>query len=183
MNLSNNDILFRCQYDILNGEPSLETVKLVRNFIVDYYQNKGKEVNFNFSHDNWKGVIAWAKVFSPELLKRIPIFGHHSLRPDNFFLFLYARYKYVGIFFIWIYLLFQVFDAIRMRKDARGIPHTSGLLLNFFVIGTFGFELTGRFIDYRVEKTFEEGWDSVFKIYYVQDNNRYVLEKYLEVNA
>lgn len=177
-NRTENHILFDCEVELLNNQDTDVVRRRVNDFIEDYYANDGEEVNNNFSHDNWKGVACWCKRFDQRLYKMIPLFARHAWRPDNFFLFLYIKNKYVGFLFIWIYLLFQVVDAIRMRKDARGIPHTSGLLLNYFVMQTFGFKLTFKFIDWRVRKTFDGGWLEVFTIYYNQPHNIRVVEAF-----
>jgi len=182
-----NDILFDCQeYLLTDGKiPEFATIgNKVFKFIDDYQHYKGKEVTQNFSHDNWKGVgcfLEYRKPLPKNAFKDIPIFGRHTLyglRIDNVALFFYMRYRTVGKLFIWIYLLAQVFDAIRMRKDRNGVPHTSGLLLNYFVMQTFGFNKTFGFVSKRVNSNFNFGWLSVFITYYTQEDNKRVLKAY-----
>lgn len=180
---TNNDILFDCQIDLIKGSITPSTKVTILRFILDYRFTKGKELNNNFSHDNWKGVACWLKRFEKDNLSSVPLLGRHSWRPDNLAFFLYAKNRLLGFPFIWIYLLFQIFDAIRMRKDAGGVPHTSGLLLNYFVLQTFNFNLTFKFVDWRVKKTFKEGWLGVFERYYTQPNNAPVLEAYKEIKG
>lgn len=178
--MTTNEILFDCEVEILRDTPTHDLWLKIVAYIQDYRLHDGKEVNNNFSHDNWKGVCCWLERYDKDLICMVPLFGRHSLRPDNFFLFLYIKHRKIGSLFIWIYLLFQVFDAIRMRKDAQGIPHTSGLLLNYFVLQTFGFKLTFKLVNWRVESSFPYGWTGVFTRYYTQDDNKRVLEAYLE---
>jgi len=170
MNRTSNEILFDCEADILNNVYSHNTEIKIIKYISDYYFHEGREVNNNFSHDNWKGVACWIKTCPREIpvkQKDIPLFGRHSLRPDNFFLFLYVKYPWIGFLFFWIYLLFQVFDAIRMRKDQDNIPHTSGLILNYFVLQSFNFKLTFNLVSWLVRKNnYFKGWDKVFHRYY-----------------
>ena len=54
LNRTENDILFDCQIDIIKGHQMIKMHTAVYDFIDDYYNNEGVEINNNFSHDNWK---------------------------------------------------------------------------------------------------------------------------------
>jgi|AntAceMinimDraft_6_1070360.scaffolds.fasta_scaffold14336_1 hypothetical protein len=177
MNRSENDILFDCQEDILLGFSRTKTVKSVMSFTNDYKNNNGEEVNNNFSHDNWLGIACWGQKFSTRTIEKLPVFGRHSLRPDNFAFFFWVKHRRIGYLFMPIYYAFQIFDLIRMRKDHEGIPHTSGLLLNYFAMTAFKMDFMFWLTTKRVEKYFGS-WLGVFERYYNQPNNIRVLEAY-----
>lgn len=178
MNRTENDILFYCQEDILRNRKTEKVEETVTTFLYDYYLNNGAEINNNFSHDNFLGVACWAERFRPDIIAHIPTFGRHVLRPDNFALFFWIKNRKAGLAFLWIYFLFQLVDLIRMRKDHEGIPHTSGLLLNYFTMRTFKFNLAFSVTTRRVNESFKEGWKGVFKRYYTQENNVKVLKAF-----
>jgi len=190
LNRTENHIMFDCQVDILNGLPTGTTRATVFAFINDYYINEGVEINNNFSHDNWKMVACWLKTFYPKELKKLPLWDRNLARPDNFCLFLYIKNRFIGYPFLLIYSLFQIIDLIRMRKDGAGRPHTSGILLNYFVFRAFKFKWMAKFLDWRVANTFKGqyhpdskgGWDEIFRIYYNQGHNIRVLEAFWEQN-
>jgi hypothetical protein len=175
MNKTDNKILFNCQEDILNNRP--DHYFDVFDFIQDYYVNEAEEINNNFSHDNWKGVACWLETFYPNKIKEIPVFGRHSWRPDNFSLFFWIKHRRMGLIFLPIYYIFELFDLIRMRKDHEGVPHTSGLLLNFFIMRTFKMSLIFKLTTIRVNKYFGS-WLGVFERYYNQPENVRVLNAY-----
>ena len=181
LNSTDNAILFDCEEDLLLGTTKYS--ENISEYLRDYELHKGIEVNNNFSHDNWKGVACWLEVNRPYDLKRVPIFGRHTWRPDNLALFIWIRYRRLGLLVLPLYQIFQFIDAIRMRKDREGVPHTSGLLLNYFVMRTFKMNWIFKFVNWRVGKTFKHGWYDVFKRYFVQEDNVRVLEAFKTIKG
>jgi len=173
MNKTNNDILFECQLDILRDEGTPQTAYKIIKFGASYDLHNGKEVEFNFSHDNWTGVYCWLKVFDEESLRCLPLFGHHSLRPTNFFFFLYAKYPILGFPFLPIVSIAMIVSALRVWRGKGSHSHitTSGKLLTYFKMKAFNMRITKWFVDAIIDSTpeFPDGWKTVFYIYHGKD--------------
>jgi hypothetical protein len=183
-NRSENFILFWCQEDILNDSPDHRTE--VYAFIHDWKVTKGKEINNNFSHDNWTGVYCWVEKFEPRLMKTLPLFGHHSLRPDNFIFYFKAHHPYLSIL-IDLYLftkirvpvihltvsLTMIIGMLRVwRKGKQGELYidTDGKMLSFFKVQCFKLKITGFILDFiiRNHKALKT-WRTIFSIYHETD--------------
>jgi hypothetical protein len=82
MNKTTNEILFDCQRNLLlSSRANPMTRTKVVNYILDYYKQNGREVNNNFSHDNWKGVACYLERYSKVDTKMVPVLGRHSWNP------------------------------------------------------------------------------------------------------
>jgi hypothetical protein len=181
-NRTDNEIMFDCQVDLLKDWVTDSTYKQIVTYLGDFKANSGREVNYNFSHDNLKLIAAWKANFGIDPIKT-PLWGRHSWHPSNFCFFLYV-YLYerglgsLGAPFWLLYCVDRIYSALRMRRDSDGIPHTTGLLLSYFTLRAFGANMILRFITYRVNKCFDSGWDGVFERYFDKDHR--VLEAWNE---
>lgn len=168
MNRSDNEILFQCEADILNEKKEYHLD--VYRFISDWNINKGREINNNFSHDNWTGVYCWVNMFNKNLIEDLPLFGHHALRPDNFCFYFYAKYKWIGWIFLPIISLSMIISMLRVwRKGKNGEQYidTDGKLLAFFKCKSFNFRITKWILDFIISKHKDlSGWSTIFDIYY-----------------
>jgi hypothetical protein len=170
--------MFDCQEDIMKG--SADHIKRVLDFSYNWELHKGQELEENFSHDNWKMVCCHYKLFMPDSMHEIPLFGRHTWHPMNLIQFAWMK-------FWWLYplrlisILDFIFNAfIVLKRDQNGLPHTSGRLLDLFVAHSYGMKWTKRLMIKGIEKNFENGVDSLFNIYYTQLNNKHIRDIYYE---
>lgn len=180
MNRTDNEIMFRCERDLLADEEN--SIGEVSEFIHDYYINKGKEVNNNFSFDNWKLVACWLEKFAspphypPIMIKTVPVWGRHSWRPDNLAFFLWVRYRWM-IILLPIICLSMVVSVVRVwRKNKGGQRYidTDGKIIAYFVTRAFRLERTQKLLDWIVKRDKDlKSWENIFSIYFPPEH--YVL--------
>ncbi len=181
INDTNNDILNDCQQAILLNDAS-KVSSAVSVFRFHWINDKGVELNENFSHDNWKGVASFMAKFNPDLLSTIPVFGRHSRNPLNFLTFVWMKYKIARVLLQPIISLRMIFNCIfTLKRDAQGRPHTSGRLLDYFIAKTFKLDRTFALMESALVKYNDlKSFDNIFEIYF-NDKNHYnykVLEAY-----
>jgi len=169
---TNNDILFLCERDILNNKSTIETQKAINYFITDFYYYKGDESKSgqNFSHDNWTGIYCFFKLFNPQRIKKLPLWGRHSWRPDNFAFYYFAKKKFLYklMYPIMKYAMIKTMKRIE-RKDKDGNMHisTSGQILNYFKCHAFGLKKIKNELDLMVnEHPKIRNWGTIFEIYF-----------------
>ncbi len=174
--------MFLCERDILLNEPRHNSE--VFNYLQDYWKHNGKEVNNNFSHDNLTLVACWCKLFAPKWLKKVPLFGRHTWRPDNFFFFLYVKFRPLGAIFLPLLSLLMVISMLRVwRTNSRGQKElsTSGKIISFFKCISFDLKITKKVLDYIVKKHPDlKTWLNIFDIYFnPENNNNYVYDAFV----
>lgn len=166
MNRTNNDIMWDCFVDILDGYPCSETIQEVYDFVRSYYDHNGKEVEFNFSHDNWFLVTCWLHVFQRTFKEvRVPSVGHHTKHPMRFIKFLWMKYRFAYPLRAISILDMIIRHGIIRRKTSSGNYHTSGLLLDFYIAYSYNAKIQ-MFILTKLMKTMFSSWEEVFTIYH-----------------
>jgi hypothetical protein len=162
-NRTDNEIMFLCEKDLLLNKASVGTYSKVNNFIADWYANDGKEVNFNFSQ-------CWLKVFHPEQLGLVPIWGRHTWRPDNLAMFLYFRFPRLLFPLLAIIYASRIISTLRVRKiNSRGELEisTSGKIISYFVCKAWGLDLLYKILTTLVRRDRDlKSWQNVFEIYF-----------------
>lgn len=164
MNLSNNDIMWDCIVDIFNGELLHETYLKVLDFIRSYYQHGGKEVEYNFSHDNWTAICCWFHRCYGDT-SAVPLYGHHTLHPLRLVRFLWMKHPLLYPLRLITILDMVARHGIIRRKTSTGEYHTSGLLLDFYVCYSYKAGIQRWILD-KLMKTMYNSWDEVFAIYH-----------------
>lgn len=184
VNNTNNNILFECQLDILRGESNIETYTEIRQYAHKWrmYCGDEGESGENYSFDNWIGVACWIQRYSYFLKSEVPLWGHHTLRPDNFAFFLYYKYPTLGIFFIWIK---QIAMSISVLRDKR-IDHygneyrdTDGLILGKLILMSFKMPITS-WVWHKIVNKKWGCWQNAFRHYHSNNPND-IQKKILEV--
>jgi len=172
MNNTNNDLMWDCVTDILNRKSTFETITHVTKFITSYQENKGEEVDFNFSHDQWTAVLCWMHFFGYNK-SLFPLFGHHMLHPIRAIQFLWMRFPHFLFFLHPFVILFSVLEAtIFARKTDKGDLHTSGLLLDAYVIMSYNCYLWDIILTKIVELRSSWGsWENVYRVYHGNINH------------
>lgn len=175
MNKTNNDIMWDCFEDILNKTPSYK--KRIANFIYSFYKHKGKEVEENFSYDNWALVTCWLQTFDKDTKSLIPSFGRHVWHPIRFIKFLWMKYPLLSFLQVITVLDMVVRHGIIRRKTADGHFHTSGLLLDYYIAHSYNSKLT-MFILTKLMLTMFKSWIEVFYVYHGGNENNYNYKVY-----
>jgi len=164
MDRTENTIMWDCLEDIFYRKA--EHAQNVKKFITLYYAYNGKEVEYNFSHDNWTLVMCWKQFFGV-LKDDFPIFGKHSRHPMRFIQYLWMKYKICRPLLLLTYLTMYVENTILKRRTASGERHTSGILLDYYVCYSFKLNWMMKVLTRLVEKEPEwKTWDKVFEIYH-----------------
>jgi len=172
---TNNQVLFDCLKDLIKRAPSHKATDNVSYYMVHFKEYNGNDTpGFNHSLDNWIAIYAWVKTFLPSHLSRLPLFGHHSLRPDNFIFFL--RVKHPKLFFVWMPLWFIPMlamwaTALRQHGEDRHGSYeyrTSGVQLAWLKLQAIDSPITKRVMDYLVNKL--RGGYKKTLLYYHKDN-------------
>jgi len=165
-----NGILWQAEYEIIDGRPSNNMYHRQLHFLSEYHRTKGDEskTDQNFSLDNMTGVICWLKKFdNPN--KDVPLLGHHSLHPKDFFFFLYAKYPIIGFWFLWIPMIAMIHSCWKTYKVRNGnkMIATDGKILAFTRIKAFDLKITGILCDYIILKHSKfKNWKEVFDLYH-----------------
>lgn len=173
INKSTNEILFQCEEDILLRKE--KHTKEVLKFIADWTLDDGEELHQNFSHDNWTGIYAWCKMFKPDLIKELPLFGHFSLRTDNFAFYFWAKFPILGfILGLPIAMLSMIIGMLRVwRTSKTGDKYidTDGKLLAYFKTKSFNMRVTRWLLNLIIKKHKDlRKWKTIFDIYYKDDH-------------
>ena len=79
---SNNDIMWDCMESIFDDKYSANLRVQVEDYLHDYEINNGKEINYNFSRDNFETIICFLKYFNKDK-DTVPLFGRHNLHPTS----------------------------------------------------------------------------------------------------
>lgn len=162
--------MFLCEYDILNGSHGPDSWVAVPNFAFDYHDNDGKEINNNFSHDNWTLVACWLKTFRPSFFYLVPIWGRHSWRPDNLAFFLYIRFPWLFFWLIPVISGAMIISMMRVwRTNHRGHRYidTDGKIISYFKCEVFGFRITRKILDWIIARDDDlKSWENIFQIYF-----------------
>jgi len=170
MNKTNNDIMWDCFEDILNG--SNNNKQRIAKYLLDFYRNGGNEINENFSYDNFALVACWLQVFKKESKGLLPSFGRHVWHPIRFIKFLWMKYPILSFLqFITIIDMIIRHGVIR-RKTSSGEYHTSGLLLDYYIAYSYDSKIT-MFILTKLMETMFLSWTQVFYKYHGTDTKRY----------
>lgn len=164
MNNTNNDIMWDCMVAIFRKQPMDVRTKVI-NFIVDYHVNEGKEVNNNFSIDNWQVVTCYCRIYVKSWMHQIPLIGHHTKHPMKFIEMAWMLYPWLFFLKPLTILDMAVRHLIIRRKTASGEYHTSGLLLDFYVFYSFEARVM-MFILTLMMRTMFKDWEEVFRIYH-----------------
>jgi hypothetical protein len=168
-----NGILWECQYEMigLNCDYFMDVKHRCENFLEKYETHKGNEeaAGENFSLDNMTGILCFAKKFNlMGIIKRFPLFGYHSLRPSNFFFYLYVKYPWIGIFFLWIPSLAMIVSCARKYKYRNGqkMIATDGKILAWMRCKACNLKLTGKICTELIQLHEFESWKDVFDFYH-----------------
>lgn len=165
MNRTENYIMWDCLIDIFKGEATKETELKVALFIQDYYLNEGREVNNNFSIDNWQIVLCWTYLFRPEKKKLVPLFGHHTKHPMKFIEMAWMKYWWLAPLKVLTVIDMAVRHLIIRRKTAQERYHTSGLLLDYYVFYSYDCKVMMWLLT-KMMKTMFSNWGEVFFAYH-----------------
>jgi hypothetical protein len=172
--------MFQCEQDLLLNSPETDQYLKVASYVSDWHLNKGKEVNNNFSFDNWKLVACWIRKFNPGAISALPLFGRHSIRSDNFFMFFYMKYPLLGIWFLWIPSLAMIISMLRVwrtNKEGNRYIDTDGKIISYFIVRSFNMRLTKFILDLIVNNSSSLlSWGNIFTIYFPKDH--YVLKAF-----
>lgn len=172
MNKSENEILFRVlRYILLEGTDrevnAAFTLTRVRQRLASYWANKGKEVDFNFSHDNMTAIAVFLRLRNLDF-DEFPVFGHHSLRPDNFFFYLRCKHPMTGSLFWFIPMIAMWISAVRVertRPNGQKYIDTDGVQLAFMKLKAVKAPITKFVMDYLVKK-FRGGYEITLRQYH-----------------
>ena len=177
MNRSNNDIMWDCLVDIFDGKQN--ATSRVDRFIMSYVLNDGKEVEENFSHDNWLAVLCWLHKFD-DVKFMFPTFGHHTLHPMNFIKFLWMKYPLA--YPLRIVTMFEMLlgSTILARKTESGKLHTSGILLDYYLCKSYDMKFMMKVLTFIVKRRSWHSWLAVFHTYHgdPRDYNYKVFEAF-----
>jgi hypothetical protein len=165
VNNTNNDIMWDTLVLILQNHPTMEMIASIREYIKSYDMNEGKEVEYNFSHDNWTMVLCYLEKFHPELKPRVPLFGRHTVHPMKMNDFLWKKYPFLYPLIIITIVDMLIRHLIIRRKTASGQYHTSGLLLDYYVFYSYDRKISMWILD-QCMKTMFNNWQEVFNIYH-----------------
>jgi len=128
-------------------------------------RTKNNDENDRFSHDNVSGLLALNKLIGANYHTSVHLFRRYSIRPDNFFFFVYAKYPLIGWFFIWIPCLAMIISS--MREKRNGDLTTSGKLLLWLKCTTFNFPITLAICEYFIfRQKHYDNWADVFAYYF-----------------
>src|SRR6056297_3474512 len=179
LNRTSNKIMWLCFIDILKGVPDPNTARYIHMFIDSYVKYDGREVEYNFSHDNWTLVLCWLHRFDPKKKHQIPLFGHHTKHPMRLVDFIWMKYPlpYPLILITIVDMLFR--HLVIRRKTSEGRYHTSGLLLDYYVFYSYERSVAMWLLTLCM-KTMYRDWDEVFREYHgnpVHYNYRVYVER------
>src|SRR6056297_1905220 len=115
MNRSSNRIMWLCFIDILNNRSTWDAAYKVQDFMDSYVEHEGREVEYNFSHDNWTLVLCWLHRFAPNRKKKVPLFGHHTKHPMRLIDFIWMKYP-LAYLLILITIVDMLFRHLVIRR-------------------------------------------------------------------
>lgn len=179
-NMTENKIMQLCQYDILMGR---DTHSLdVLDYIDNYKMNKGRELDYNFSFDNWALVASWIKEFEGSM-SDVPLLGRHTWRPDNFIFFLWAKYPAIAAPALPFLSLSMIVSMLRVwRKDKHGNRYidTDGKLINYYRTEAFSMPVTRAILDFIISNDKDlRSWEFIHDIYFSEEaGNIFVYQAY-----
>ena len=165
MNRSENNIMWDTICDIFSNSPTDRTKSEVMKRLDSYKVNKGKEVEYNFSHDNMGLKLCWLHRFDKKNKKLVPSFGNHVIHPIRFITFLHMKYPIFFFLQIITFLDMIVRHGIIRSKTKAGNYHTSGLLLDYYHAYSYKNRIT-MYVLTKLMKTMFKNWEEVFTKYH-----------------
>jgi len=168
--MSENEILLKTVKAFMSKDPLFrdEALSHAYRMLISYRMYKGDEIEYNFSHDNMTSIICLLKKYDPKMVSDFPLFGYHSVRPDNFLFYLRVKYPLLGIWLYWIPMLGMWLSAVRvMRTNKAGDEYedTDGVQLAWVKMYAVRLPLTEYVMNYLVNK-YRGGWLRTFTIYH-----------------
>ena len=161
--------MWDCMESIFDDKYSTNLRVQIEDYLHDYEINNGKEINYNFSRDNFETIICFLKYFNKDK-DTVPLFGRHNLHPMRFIRFLWMKYDKLSFLKVINILDIIVRHGILRRKDGNGTYHTSGLLLDYYHAYSYRNKITMKILTYFMSTMFES-WYEVFDIYHGNPNH------------